>query len=109
MIGDTCLRTSDGEVWRPGRNMLVKVECDSIRRYIRLGGNEDNGSAQTEILIVDAEGNIDKDTPVTWDYRKLTKVLAKCVALKNRAEVWNTVYCNNPYFHFTVFSVSKAF
>ena len=79
MIGDTCLRTSDGEVWRPGRNMLVKVECDSIRRYIRLGGNEDNGSAQTEILIVDAEGNIDKDTPVTWDYRKLTKVLAKCV------------------------------
>ena len=79
MIGDTCLKTASGEVWKPGKTMLVKVECDSIRRYIRKGGNENNGSEQTEMLLVHPDGTIDKDTPVTWDYTKLTKVRAKCV------------------------------
>ena len=99
-VGDTCLRTSDGEVWKTGKNMLVKIECDTTRRYIRLGGNEDNGSPQTEILIIDAEGNIDKDTPVTWDYPKFTKVLAKCVddepitVGSDNADAYITTYAN---------------
>ena len=77
-IGDTCLRLASGEVWKPERNMLVKVVSSDIRRYIRLGGNENNGSEQNEILLVHADGTIDKDTPVSWDYPTLTRVIAKC-------------------------------
>lgn len=52
----------------PGQDCLVYLRCDDIKHYIRYGANADSGQSQTEVLIVDAEGNIDPSTPLTWDY-----------------------------------------
>ena len=60
--GDTNIGTA------PGVPCLVYLRCDSIKHYIRYGANADAGQSQTEVLIVDAEGNIDPTTPLTWDY-----------------------------------------
>ena len=60
--GDTNIGTA------PGVPCLVYLRCDSIKHYIRYGANADAGQSQTEVLIVDAEGNINPITPLTWDY-----------------------------------------
>ena len=60
----------------PGVRCLVHLECNTIKHYIRFGGNANNGSAQTEILIVNADGTIDPETPVIWDYPTVTKCFA---------------------------------
>ena len=60
----------------PGVRCLVHLECNTIKHYIRYGGNANNGSAQTEILIVNADGTIDPRTPVIWDYPTVTRCFA---------------------------------
>ncbi len=60
--GDTNIGTA------PGVPCLVYLRCDSVKHYIRYGANADAGQSQTELLLVDAEGNIDPSTPLTWDY-----------------------------------------
>lgn len=52
---------------------LVHIVNENQRRYIRNGLNEDKGDAQREVLIVDADGNIDPSTPLSWDYDEVTK------------------------------------
>lgn len=69
-IGDTNIGKA------PGVNCLIHIECNEIKHYIRYGGNANNGSSQTEILLVDKDGNIDPTTPVIWDYPKVTKCFA---------------------------------
>lgn len=66
------------------RNLGVTLPCRSvvyvrdaeIKRFIRSGDNANAGSDQQEVLLVDAEGNIDGRTPVTWNYPKFTEVTA---------------------------------
>ena len=60
----------------PGVNCLVHLQCDTIKHYIRSGGNANSGASQTEIILVDADGNIDESTPVIWDYPTVTKCFA---------------------------------
>lgn len=43
--------------------------------YIRYGGNANAGQDQHEVMLVDAEGNIDKDTPALLDYNNISYVL----------------------------------
>ena len=61
-VGDTNIGVA------PGQACLVYLRCDDIKHYIRYGANADAGQSQVEILLVDAEGNIDPTTPLTWDY-----------------------------------------
>ena len=61
-LGDTNIGVA------PGMDCLVVLRCDDIKHYIRYGANADAGQSQTEVLLVDAEGNIDPTTPLTWDY-----------------------------------------
>ena len=65
--------TSFGD-WKPGVRVLVTVFDNTKRHYIRYGSNQNNGSAQGEIVIVNADGTIDPDTPVQWDYTTLSKM-----------------------------------
>lgn len=69
-IGDTNIGVA------PGQDCLVYIYCNSIKHYIRYGANADSGQSQTEILLVDAEGNIDPSTPVTWDYPTVDRAFA---------------------------------
>ena len=55
-----------------GYPALLHIANEDQRRYIRYGLNQDKGDAQREILLVDADGNIDPSTPVSWDYDKYT-------------------------------------
>jgi hypothetical protein len=55
---------------------IVTVTNSNIKRYIRFGPNQNNGSEQTDIFIVDQNGNVDKDAPIIWDFDKITDITA---------------------------------
>jgi len=55
---------------------LVTVTNSNVKRYIRFGPNQNNGSSQTDIFIVDKNGNVDLDAPVIWDFDQITDIAA---------------------------------
>ncbi len=52
----------------PGRPMMINLVDSSIKQYIRYGANANSGQNQSEVILVDANGNIDSSTPVEWTY-----------------------------------------
>ncbi len=60
--------------WVPGVECLVYIANDNERHYIRYGINENNGSSQHEILHVYADGTVDPNTPLQWDYEKISSM-----------------------------------
>ncbi|SHM32627.1 hypothetical protein SAMN04488057_10183 [Cyclobacterium lianum] len=55
---------------------LVTVTDANVRRYIRYGPNQNDGSPQTDIFIVDKDGNVDGDAPIIWDFEQITEITA---------------------------------
>jgi len=55
---------------------LVTVTNSNVKRYIRFGPNQNSGSPQTDIFIVDKDGRVDMDTPIIWDFDQLTDITA---------------------------------
>lgn len=55
---------------------LITVTDSNIKRYIRFGLNQNNGSAQTDIFVVDKNGNVDMEAPIFWDFDQITKISA---------------------------------
>lgn len=55
---------------------IVTVTNSNVRRYIRFGPNQNDGTAQTDILIVDKEGHVDMDAPIIWDFDQITDITA---------------------------------
>lgn len=55
---------------------IVSVTNDHVKQYIRFGLNQNNGASQTDIFVVDKEGNIDMSAPVVWDFDQITHVTA---------------------------------
>lgn len=62
--------------FKPGFKALVYVENSNVLQFIRNGGgqNDHPGNPQQEVLLVDADGNIDPSTPVQWDYSVVTRI-----------------------------------
>ena len=60
----------------PGK-CLVHLWYDGVKRYVRYGPNQNGGTAQQEVLVVDADGTIDGGTPLLWDYDGITGVFAR--------------------------------
>lgn len=58
------------------RESVVIVTDTATKRYIRMGRNQNNGSPQTDVLVVDKDGSIDKKTPVLWDFDRVTSMIA---------------------------------
>lgn len=58
------------------RTCLVTVTDTTIRRYIRFGPNQNKGTPQTDIFIVDKDGNVDMNAPIIWDFHKITEISA---------------------------------
>ncbi len=56
----------------PGYPALVLIQNSNQRNFIRYGENEDNGQIEKEVVLVDAEGNIDPSTPLMWEYETVT-------------------------------------
>ena len=55
---------------------LIVVTDNTTMRYIREGPNRNNGSAQTDVFVVDETGNVDMKAPVIWDYHHITAMTA---------------------------------
>ncbi len=45
-------------------------------KYIRFGLNQNNGSSQTDIFLVNKDGNVDSNTPIIWDFDQITEITA---------------------------------
>ena len=73
---DTLSRTQTDIGAAPGYPCLLLVENSNKKIYIRYGVNANSGTNQQEVILVDAEGNIDPDTPLMWDYETVTRVVA---------------------------------
>lgn len=59
------------------RSCVVNVTNARVKRFIRFGPNENKGTAQTDIFIVDKDGNIDSSTPIIWDFNQITAMTAR--------------------------------
>jgi hypothetical protein len=53
---------------------LITVTDSNVRRYIRFGPNQNTGALQTDIFIVDKNGNVDMDAPIIWDFDQITEI-----------------------------------
>lgn len=75
--GVTSLRKNQAklDVVLPGK-CLVTATDSHVRRYIRYGPNRNPGSAQTDIFVVDDNGNVDMDAPIIWDFDRITEITA---------------------------------
>ena len=74
-----------------GYKALVFIYNENKRTFIRYGENQDAGSAQREVVLIDEEGNIKRKTPVYFDYEEITRV--RIVSSEERAiKVGNGIF-----------------
>jgi hypothetical protein len=91
----------------PGPSLITVTNSD-VRRYIRLGPNQNDGSPQTDIFVVDEAGNVDGNTPIIWDFAQITDITAlpmdettlritggRFITIANQAESRYTYYNRN--------------
>lgn len=55
---------------------LVVLTDSNVKRYIRKGLNQNSGSNQSDVILVDENGNISSDTPLIWDFNAITGATA---------------------------------
>jgi len=55
---------------------LVVLTDYNVKRYIRKGANQNSGSNQTDVILVDENGNISSETPLIWDFDSITSAVA---------------------------------
>ncbi len=59
----------------PGTCLITVTNANKMH-YIRYGLNQNNGSPQTDIFVVDKDGNVDMDAPIIWDFEQITDIMA---------------------------------
>ena len=55
---------------------LVIANDSGTKRFIRRGSNQNNGSPQTDLFLVDELGTVDPKTPIIWDFKRVTSIEA---------------------------------
>jgi hypothetical protein len=63
------------DVQLPG-TCIITVTNSNVKRYIRFGPNQNNGSSQTDIFIADKNGKVDMSAPIIWDFDQITDINA---------------------------------
>jgi len=58
-----------------GYAAMITVYDDSHKCYIRYGGNANTGAAKHELIVIDAEGNIDPSTPLLFEYSNISRII----------------------------------
>lgn len=87
---------------------LITVTNTHVKQYIRFGLNQNNGSPQTDIFVVDKNGNVDMNAPIIWDFDQITDMTAlpidetplkitggRFTTIANKAESKYTYYNRN--------------
>ncbi len=104
----SCKRNQEKiDVSLPG-SCLITVTNSHVKHYIRFGLNQNNGSPQTDIFVVDKSGNVDMDAPIMWDFDQITDISAlpldettlnitggRFTTIANKAESKYTYYSRN--------------
>ena len=67
-------QTKVAATW-PGPCLVTAVNSN-VKRYIRYGVNQNSGSSQTDVFLVDANGNVDMNAPIIWDFDQITDLKA---------------------------------
>lgn len=57
----------------PGPALMVAIN-DRVAHFIRYGANQTNGDPQKDVFLVDADGTVDPQNPIIWDFDHLTTV-----------------------------------
>ena len=57
-----------------GRELLIFVENENHKDYIRFGANQNNGHSRTDVLLAAPDGSL--STPVSFDFDEITSVRA---------------------------------
>lgn len=55
---------------------LISVTNSNEMKYIRFGLNQNNGAPQTDIFLVDKNGNVNQDAPIIWNFDQITEITA---------------------------------
>ncbi len=55
---------------------LVVLTDSNVKQYIRKGANQNSGSSQTDVILVDENGKISPETPLIWDFDSITSAVA---------------------------------
>jgi len=55
---------------------FIVVTDNTTMRYIRFGPNQNSGHAQTDVFVVDRNGNVDMKAPIIWDFDNITRMTA---------------------------------
>jgi hypothetical protein len=58
------------------QSCLVVVLNENVRHYIRRGVNKHDGVPQRDLFLVDADGNVDPETAIVWDFDAITEATA---------------------------------
>ncbi|HPC49639.1 MAG TPA: hypothetical protein PL016_05865 [Kiritimatiellia bacterium] len=58
------------------KTCVVCVTDSNTKRYIRRGLNQNAGSSQTDVFLVDKNGRVDERTPILWDFDQITHMVA---------------------------------
>ncbi|MCE7062393.1 hypothetical protein [Dyadobacter sp. CY343] len=87
---------------------LITVTNSNVKQYIRFGLNQNNGSSQTDIFVVDKNGKVDMNAPIIWDFSEITEITAlpidekplkitggRFTTIANKAESKYTYYNRN--------------
>lgn len=77
LTGISSLRRNQAriDVALPGPSLITATDSH-VRRYIRFGPNQNDGSPQTDIFVVDGAGKVDENTPIIWDFDRITEITA---------------------------------
>ena len=57
-------------------DLFVVATDNTTKRYIRFGANQNNGTAQTDVFVVDKTGNVDMKAPIIWDFDTISSMTA---------------------------------
>ncbi len=57
----------------PYEAVLVLIDSTTLR-YIRDGNNSDDGAEQTDIIWINKEGEVSEQSPIIWDYNRITGI-----------------------------------
>lgn len=87
---------------------LITVTNSNVKQYIRFGLNQNNGSSQTDIFVVDKSGKVDMNAPIIWNFDQITDIIAlpidekplkitggRFTTIANKAESKYTYYNRN--------------
>lgn len=79
------------------QSCLITVNNAHVKHYIRYGLNQNNGAEQTDIFLVDKNGNVDMNAPIIWDFEQITEMVALPIDNKtlNIAGGFFTTIANN--------------